>query len=323
MMIAFSATAQFTAGPQGFHITANTLVVIDNLTLVPGSDLTIDNRSISVSGNPVAGVPTGSISRVYEFSTPVIFTGAAGIIYDPANELNGNDENDLEISYSGTAGGVFAVTSSSTKDPVNHHVYTTFTAQELSSVTATNANSALPVTLLEFMVTPEIHAAMISWKTTQETHSSRFEVQRSADAKSWEVLGSIAAQGESMTDQNYLYTDEQPLWNRTSYYRLKMIDLDGSFGYSNIRTLFFKESFESEIYPNPTAERFTVKTKDWSKIRNIQLLSPDGNVVYESIDLPASGSTNEISLKAFPPGTYLVRINQINGTSRSMKVIRQ
>jgi len=322
-----AASAQFTAGNEGFHIQSTTPVTLDGLTLIPTADVTIDNRTLSTSALPITGIPTGSIKRVYTFDTPINFSGVVGIFYRPGgleDELNGNSQANLEISYSSTGGGSFQVTSGSTSVPADNYVFNTLAGEDLSSVTATNANNALPVSLVEFKVKKEGQTALLYWVTASELNSNSFDVQRSQDTKNWKTLTHVDARGESRSKRDYSCTDPDPLLAGSNFYRLKMIDNDGSFAYSSIREVSFTAPANATLYPNPTAEKLIIKVDDWSKVMSVQITNLQGFVVYDSKNnKKVNASSSEIDMKFLPSGAYIVRINRVGGDYHALKVIRQ
>ena len=177
-LAAITANAQFIAGSEGFYIKSATQVVLDGLTLKPSADVPIANTSLSVSAVPIPGTPTGSINRVYTFSSPLTFSGIVGIFYVSATELNGNTESELSISYSSTSSGTFLVTAGSNPDPASDYVSKTLAASvALSSITATDAATSLPVTLVDFRVQKEGNTALLTWTTSFEANTSSFEIQ--------------------------------------------------------------------------------------------------------------------------------------------------
>jgi len=106
------------------------------------------------------------------------------------------------------------------------------------------ALGALPLTLGEFTLsTINESAVKATWQTLQELNTASFEVETSADGSIWAKLGSIAASGTSSTTRSYSFTDNRPAnFNANIYYRLKMIDRDGSFTYSPVKTIRLKNA---------------------------------------------------------------------------------
>ena len=90
-----------------------------------------------------------------------------------------------------------------------------------------------------------------------EVNGSHFDVQRSRDLDSWTTIGTVEAVGESSTLQEYQLVDSDlPLSTRSSknfYYRLNMVDNDGTTELSEVRTVRFdQDGAEFIVYPNPT-----------------------------------------------------------------------
>lgn len=94
-----------------------------------------------------------------------------------------------------------------------------------------SSGNPLPVTLSEFNVFKYENTAQLKWTTVSESNSQYFELQRSEDATSWNVINKQNARGESKGVVNYSFIDNTPL-NGSNYYRLKMVDADASFAYS-------------------------------------------------------------------------------------------
>ena len=91
----------------------------------------------------------------------------------------------------------------------------------------------LPVTFLSFNAKKLTEtAAVLNWKTSQEQNSSYFQVERSNDALHYFNIGRVAASGNSTTAIDYYFTDTKPAAG-INYYRLKQVDIDGKFEYSN------------------------------------------------------------------------------------------
>jgi hypothetical protein len=97
---------------------------------------------------------------------------------------------------------------------------------------------ALPVKLISFTVAKAGKNAQLSWATTEEVNSEKFVIERSADARNWKSIGQRAAMGESTALSNYTFPDQAPLPG-ANYYRLKVVDSDGTFVYSVIKNLNF------------------------------------------------------------------------------------
>lgn len=118
--------------------------------------------------------------------------------------------------------------------------------------TLSAAASPLPVELIRFEATPKPEAVLLEWTTASEINSERFEVEKSLNGQDFILAGSVAAAGISNIPVDYHYTDRDPSVG-TSYYRLKMIDLDGTFEFSEIRPVTYRKNNTMTLYPNPVS----------------------------------------------------------------------
>ena len=179
----------------------------------------------------------------------------------------------------------------------------------------------LPVTLVAFDVVPENQTALLFWSTSMETNSESFEIQQSTDTRNWATIGSVQSYGESNVLREYHFVDKTPLAGK-NYYRLKMIDRDGTFAYSRIRTAEFEKGAPA-IWPNPAADRVTVRTGNARAVSRIQIISASGIVVSEHIQAAGFESDQSLDVKNLASGTYLVRLVQTDGTVNTHRFVKK
>ncbi|MFT3885791.1 MAG: hypothetical protein QM724_10270 [Flavobacteriales bacterium] len=112
----------------------------------------------------------------------------------------------------------------------------------------------LPVELLFLQAEPRTHAVDLSWATTSERNSSHFVVERSRDARDFAPIGEVNAAGDSQQRIDYFFADAAPA-KGINYYRLKQVDRDGSFHYSNVISAFFGDApAQPLLIPNPATD---------------------------------------------------------------------
>lgn len=162
--------------------------------------------------------------------------------------------------------------------------------------------SALPVTLVRFSVESKEGSNYLSWQTTEEAGASFFEVQRSADAATFEGIGIVRAKGDSKELTSYTFTDPDHLsWSHV-YYRLRMVDHDGSFTYSPIvvaRRTPVSEPFR--VYPNPASDMVMVEVPGYNRAAPVcRVTDLTGRVVLE-----AAGP--RLDLRSLPAGLYFIK----------------
>lgn len=115
--------------------------------------------------------------------------------------------------------------------------------------------SSLPVELLRFTGSERPEGVLLQWVTASEDRSSHFEVQRSTDGARWGTLGEVAAQGTSFSPTDYSLLDPSP-FNGTNYYRLRMVDTDGTSELSQVVSVTRKSG--QRLFPNPCKGEFVV-----------------------------------------------------------------
>jgi trimeric autotransporter adhesin len=135
--------------------------------------------------------------------------------------------------------------------------------------------AVLPLTLLEFTGSKTSNGNLLEWKTSSEINTKSFEIERQLAVVGglWSVVGSQAAVGNGAN--SYTYTDADKL-NGTVLYRLKMIDNDGKFTYSNVIKLSTFNLQLSTLYPNPITSTATLQIGD-RKLLNTQATLLDAN----------------------------------------------
>ncbi len=168
-----------------------------------------------------------------------------------------------------------------------------------------NDAAILPVKLSTFAVQKIDTKAKIYWTTEQEINSSKFVVERSIDGKTWENIATVNAAGNSSTRSEYYVTDYSPR-KGVNYYRLKQIDLDGKFEYSNIRTAIFNVPYNVIVTPNPAVDFINVViNKSDNKNIKIQIADISGKIIRNIV---TNQSYTTISTNGIAKGMYLVKV---------------
>lgn len=157
----------------------------------------------------------------------------------------------------------------------------------------------------------------LTWQTSSEHNNDYFEVLKSYDGVNFHVVETIGGAGNSTSVNNYSHDDEN-LNFETIYYKLKQVDFNGEFEYSKIIALDRStedDYFVSEIFPNPTAKSFKVRTQSKVDLTtlSLEIVSMDGKLMYSEMLTPTKAMmTNEIDITNLNNGIYLVKIS--NGT---------
>ncbi|HMI62539.1 MAG TPA: hypothetical protein VK518_16595, partial [Puia sp.] len=121
----------------------------------------------------------------------------------------------------------------------------------------------------------------LDWNTQMEINSSSIQIERSADGESWKAIGSVMAKGNSSVVTNYTFTDAQPL-SGTNFYRLRMIDIDNSYAYSDVKVIRTSVVSKISFFPNPAREYVNVSLGVGSGTQVvIRLINPAGQLLQE------------------------------------------
>lgn len=185
----------------------------------------------------------------------------------------------------------------------------------------------LPIKLIDF----EVHAAgpdaLITWITTFEANSSRFDVQQSTDGKNFNSIGQVKAAGNSSTSLNYQYTDAgiSKYGVNAIYYRLREVDLDGHYTYSDIRLLKLGDRATSvRAFPNPFQSILSIDLpSEISGNTDLRLFDLSGQQVYYQQANIGKDQTNIVisDLGNLGKGLYILSV-RTDKTVQNIKVMK-
>ncbi len=168
---------------------------------------------------------------------------------------------------------------------------------------------SVPVELVNFTAEKDGRNAILKWQTATEINSDHFDIERSTDAEKWESIGKVTAAGDSQTERNYQFTDVAP-FSGDNYYRLKQVDIDGSFEYSQVKVVKFEQRTNGGIavYPNPANDAIYLEYS-FEQEGNIQVELFDVNGKKQfSQNYNSQESRYQININQLVPGTYFLQI---------------
>ncbi len=179
------------------------------------------------------------------------------------------------------------------------------------TITDGDRNCVLPVTLTSFTGEVIGKTNVLDWSTELEEAFSHYAVERSADATMWQELGAVAGAREGQEGSaRYAFTDAAPLPD--SYYRLRMVDLDGTYRYSQIVHLQNDvAAADLRIFPNPTNGNFQVILPQVEGSLNLAIYNLHGTRVRaQKLAAGTNSWRSEAQLRA---GVYLLTITDEKG----------
>ncbi len=176
-----------------------------------------------------------------------------------------------------------------------------------------NPDGALPVRWISFEgYLTEQRQAVLTWKT-EETNVSHYEVERSVNAKDFQVIGTVTAGATGSA--HYSHTDPAPVFGR-AYYRIRQIDFDGTFSYSRMISLASEGNNELFAYPNPMHDRATVELGTTYIGSTVSLVNSAG-ITLEQLEVKQA--TLNLDMQKYAPGIYLLRTSD----GKVLKLIRE
>jgi hypothetical protein len=176
-----------------------------------------------------------------------------------------------------------------------------------SPFTVTSGSFVVPVRLLSFAAQNKTNSVLLSWKTANEINTAGFEVQRSEDGVRFYSIGTVPAYNTAGNHQ-YNLPDMQPL-KGISYYRLKQLDINGSFVYSDIIAIN-RSSAENSItvFPNPVKDMVNIVFTASDQQRKAVITDARGAVIKTMI-VPAGATNIKTDMGAFAKGMYIISID--------------
>jgi len=170
--------------------------------------------------------------------------------------------------------------------------------------------SVVPVTLRSFSVLNNDHKINIKWESEDEINFEKYELQKSYDGKTFDLLHSVEGNRSTngVSQYNFEYNEQR---RGTIYYRLKMIDRDGQFKFSDLRSIQNK-SEGTIIYPNPASDILYVSQESSSEDIHYFLFDIYGKKVQEGI------LTDQIDLQNLAAGSYSLHLPE---THEAFKII--
>lgn len=176
----------------------------------------------------------------------------------------------------------------------------------------------MPVELTYFKATTMKKGVLLNWETASEIDNLGFDIERSTNGKTWKKVAFIEGNLTTLSTQQYQFIDTSPHEGQ-SYYRLKQMDVDGEYQYSEIITSNYQSSLvDFGIFPNPSGESITLSLSEELEYEEVKITLFDnlGRIVKQEIL-----SSNNLNISELQDGIHLlvVEIKQERYTARFMK----
>lgn len=230
-------------------------------------------------------------------------------------ELNGLQENQLELLTSANMGGTWSKVTTATLNATNNEVEATGLAT-LNRLTLANNFTTLPISAIYVNAKQLANGIALSWNTVNETEVSHFWIEKSTDGKLFRDIIKIASLSEIKKDNLYQALDKNPIVGN-NYYRIRAVDYDGQTTTSLplVVTFSLTENSLFTVYPNPTAKVLNGSFYTESEGKTtLQVISNLGKIEITRQIATNKGLNNfSIDVSILPIGSYYLKLaNQNN-----------
>jgi hypothetical protein len=233
-------------------------------------------------------------------------------VIDPNNSSNLFFGNDLGVYFSPDAGQTwYEYMNGLPKASMILDLSIVRSSNRIRAVTHGNGvyeaaiDVTIPVELTSFIAEVQNEKVILIWSTATETNNNGFEIQRSFDGKSFVTVGFVTGHGTITKPSNYSYIDEDQ--SGKVYYRLKQLDYNGTYSYSNIISIdviTLNEFVLEQNFPNPfnpsTIIQFKIPVESFVTLK-----------IYDVLGKEISTFINELK----QPGNYKVEFKPENLSS--------
>jgi len=241
-------------------------------------------------------------------------------------ETVGQDETDFVLWKSEDSGLTWSLQTPSTIDNSNNYVEKTGIISFSRWTISNKLNSPLPIELLTFDAKRINKTVNLNWKTASEKNNYGYEVERTTDMVNWEKIGFVKGAGSSNEILNYTYdnelVDEMFLNYKYLYYRLKQIDFDGDFAFTEVKSIALNATENIDItietFPNPATDYVYIVSNQSSTEFLVSVFTQEGLLIGSTKMIGSS----LVNVSKMIPSTYIfVIINKTTGKRFESKVV--
>ena len=305
------------------------------------------NRNITIKPATVSLADSATVRFYFldsETETLINATGCA-VCTKPAmayelgvTKYSDPNDNNEDGTLANNSGGLysFIVPAKVRLVPFDKGYYAEFKVKEFSEFWLNNGwlngITPLPLKLISFTARKQnSRDVLLEWVTAEEAEVDRFEVELSNGNSAFasgrfDRIGTVHSAGNSMGEQRYQLLDNEPGKSGIRYYRLKIIDKDGTVRYSAVRPVVFSDEVKWQVYPNPTNGLLSlVMQGNDGETATIKLYDASGRVIKQQTQT-TTGFVQKVWIdlgdKNIPAGLYLLEVT-INDRNQVFRVMKQ
>jgi Secretion system C-terminal sorting domain len=301
-----AAGAGTTVFPIGLSATEYAPITISNTTA-------LSNWTVSLSTKPNTPPSiTKKVQMQWDITPSVPGTQAdINVQWDEANEEAGfNRASSALHHWNGTTWDCITPFASPSTAGTTHTI--TKTSWSSFSPFAVFSQASLPVELMSFTGNAQQGKALLSWRTASEKNNEGFVVEKSFDGIRFDKIGFVKGNDNSTVTLDYNFLDYN--FTQNAYYRLKQMDNDSYFNYSNVISLNTgggKTKGSMKTYPNPVNDVLMVEAVVYETAQ-LEIVDAVGRVVFKK---NVESGNYQISTENLVKGIYILRLTNNNDIS--------
>lgn len=183
--------------------------------------------------------------------------------------------------------------------------------------TSLNITAApVPITLLSFTGKAENDIIKIEWQTAQEINNAYFNIEHSIDGVNFKTLKNIVSKGNTSIGHTYDFADKKAI-NGANFYRLKQVDVDGKFAFSNI-VLVKNNAKTVAIFSNVVTNEILLTNVNTEGTSNYKIVDVTGKIAAKN-----TIKSNSINVSGLANGSYFLNITNRDNSTTSLKFVKQ
>ncbi len=266
------------------------------------------NRAIITASVSAAATYCDNLSGLnLNGNSPLPGTGAWVLVSKPAGAPNPvwSNQNTRNANVKGLTIGSYTFQYKITNAPC---------AASTNNVVISSSCTILPVTLRGFSIIEKNCTAVLSWISETEINLNKYEVEYSTNATAYNKIGELLGKG---SNNSYSFTNKI-LIDGKGYYRLKVVDIDGKYSYSDIIVSNVKCGGKLiSVFPNPANNILDINVEGYSTKLKMSFIDMSGRLIMQN---QLSNGINKIDCSKISSGTYTITCKDENGNVENRKV---
>ncbi len=277
-----------------------------------------NSLEVTLAGGGVAGAKTDAQDGDEAFKDVngsrhyVKFFIGAGATNTTGGQLATAPAGDYSVKFKVVAGAIPGSVTNTGRITATSQAGDTFT-DDGTAVIGTSGGP-VPVKFTSFKATLVNNHGLVKWTTESELNNDHFEVERSDDGVHFVTRGKVNGNGSTSFSHSYEYNDVLNTSSAIVYYRLKIIDTDGKYGFSKIVAIRLKGSLNVEnfnVFPNPFITDLKVSVSSGSDVMaTFRIISFEGKEMMNR-KISLQKGDNIVVLKDFGTltiGNYILEV---------------